>query len=42
MCSEQKKKDIHVKNFNMITSENEAKTIAKHISCDCKGKLEME
>ena len=34
-----KKKDIHVKVFNMITIKNEAKTIAEHISCDCKCKF---
>ena len=32
-------KDINVKTFNMITKKNEAKTITKHISCDCKCKL---
>ena len=43
MCSEKKKKkDIQIKKFNIIKSKNEAKTIAKHISCDCKRKLEME
>ena len=31
-----KKKDINVKVFNMITNKNEAKTMAKHISDDCK------
>ena len=34
-----KTKDIHVKVFNMITIKNEAKTIAEHISCDCKCKF---
>ena len=32
-------KSIHVKGFNMITNENEAKTMTKHISCDCKCKF---
>ena len=26
----------NVKAFNMITNKNEAKTMTKHISCDCK------
>ena len=32
-------KDINVKAFNMLTNKNEAKTMTKHISCDCKCKL---
>ena len=32
-------KDINVNAFNVITSKNESKTIAKHISCDCKCKF---
>ena len=31
-----KAKHINVKPFNMITKENEANTLKKHISCDCK------
>ena len=31
-----KQKDVNVKVFNMITRINEANTIIKHISCDCK------
>ena len=38
MCSE-KKQDINVKAFNMKTCKNEAKTITKHTSCDCKCKF---
>ena len=33
---QKKTKDLNVKAFNAIKSKNEAKTIAKHISCDCK------
>ena len=33
-----KTKDIHVKVFNLITDRNEAKTMVKHILCDCKWK----
>ena len=41
MCSEKKKKKKrqNVKVFNTITSKNEAKTMTKHISCDCKCKF---
>ena len=35
ICAPKKTKDISVKVFNMITDKNEAKTITKHISCDC-------
>ena len=35
MCSK-KTKDVIVKVFNVITNKNETKTMAKHISCDCK------
>ena len=31
-----KTKGIYVKAFHMITNKNEAKQIAKYISCDCK------
>ena len=33
------KKDINVKVFNMIANKNEAKTMTKHISYDCKCKF---
>ena len=36
---QKKTKDLNVKAFNAIKSKNEAKTIAKHISCDCKYKF---
>ena len=38
-CFLSKTKDINVKVFNMITRTNEAKTMVKHISCDCKCKF---
>ena len=34
-----KTKDVNVKVFNMITNKNEAKTMTKHISCDCNCKF---
>ena len=37
MCSKNnKKKDINIKVFNIITNKNEAKTMIKHISCDSR------
>ena len=38
ICVPNETKDVNVEAFNMITNKNEAKTIAKHISCDCKCK----
>ena len=35
----QKKQDINVKVFNVIPNKNEAKVMAKHISCNCKCKF---
>ena len=35
ICVLSKTKDINVKAFNIITRINEAKTLVKHISCDC-------
>ena len=32
-------KDVNVKEFHMITSKNEAKTLVKHIWCDYKCKF---
>ena len=29
-------KDINNKVFNVISKRNEAKTLVKHVSCDCK------
>ena len=35
-------KDINVKVFKMITNKNEAKTMAKHVSCNSKWKFTVE
>ena len=35
----QKTKDINAKVFNIITNKNKAKTMTKHILCDCKCKF---
>ena len=34
-----KKQKTNVKVFEMIANKNEAKTMTKHISCDCKCKF---
>ena len=39
VCVPNKTNDINVKEFNVITSKSEAKTIVKDISRDCKCKL---
>ena len=33
------KQDLNLSVFNMITDVNESKTLAKHISCECKCKF---
>ena len=39
VCVPKETKDINVKVFNKIANKNEAKTMTKHISCDCKCKF---
>ena len=39
ICVPSKTKDINVKAFNMIINRNGAKTLLKHILCDCKFKF---
>ena len=39
ICVPKEKKDINVKEFNMITNKNEAKAMTEYIPCDCKCKL---
>ena len=39
ICVPKEAKDINVKEFNMITNKDEAKPMTKHISCECKCKL---
>ena len=39
ICVPKETKDINLKAFNMITNKYEAKTMTKHISGDCKYKL---
>ena len=39
LCFPSATKDVHVKVFNIITKIYEAKTLIKHIACDCKYKF---
>ena len=39
ICVPNKTKEVSVKRFSMATRIYEAKTLVKHISCDCKYKL---
>ena len=39
ICVPKQTKDINVKASNMITNKDEAKTMAKHISCNWKFKF---
>ena len=39
MCVPNKTEDVNLYVFNMIAGINELKTLAKHISCDCKCKF---
>ena len=38
-CVPKKRKDVNVKERNMITNKNETKAVTEHISCNCKCKL---
>ena len=39
ICVPSKTEEINVKVFNVITNKNKAKTMIKHISCECKCKF---
>ena len=39
ICVPKVTKDVNLKVLNMITNKNEAKTMAKHFSCNCKCKF---
>ena len=39
ICVSKEKKDTDVKAFNMATNKDEAKTMTKYISYDCKWKF---
>ena len=40
VCVPNKTEDLNLSVFNMITGINEPKTLTKHISCECKCKLD--
>ena len=40
LCIPNKTKDLNLSMFNIITGINESKTLTKHISCECKCKLD--
>ena len=40
VCGPNKTKDLNLSIFNIIIEINESKTLTKHISCDCKCKLD--
>ena len=40
VCVPNKTEDLNLSVFNMITGINQLKTLAKHISCECKCKLD--
>ena len=39
ICVPNKTKEVRIKLFSMVTRIYEGKTLVKHISCDCKYKL---
>ena len=39
-CIPNKAQDLSLSVFNMITGINESKTLTKHISCECKCRLD--
>ena len=40
VCIPNKTEDLNLSVFNMIAGINESKTLTKHISCECKCKLD--
>ena len=38
----QVKQDLNLTVFNVITGINESKTLAKHISCECKCRFDVK
>ena len=40
VCVPNKTEELNISVFNMITGINESKTLIKHISCECKCKLD--
>ena len=40
VCEPNKTEDLNLSMLNMITRINESKTLTKHMSCECKCKLD--
>ena len=40
VCIPNKTEDLNLRVLNVITGINESKTLTKHISCNCKCKLD--
>ena len=40
VCVPNKTKDLNLSVFSMITGIKESKTLTKHISCECKCKID--
>ena len=40
VCVPNKTEDLHLSVLNMISGENELKTLTKHVSCECKCKFD--
>ena len=40
VCILNKAEDLNLSVFNMVTGINESETVTKHISCECKCKLD--
>ena len=40
VCVPNKREDLNLSTFNIITGINESKTLTKHISCECKYKFD--
>ena len=41
LCVQNKTEDLNLSVFNMITEVNGSKTLAKHVSCECKRKFDV-
>ena len=40
VCIPNKREDLNISVFNMITGINESKTLTKHFSCECKCRFD--
>lgn len=42
LCISNKTEDAYLRVINMITGNNESRSLLKHISSDCRGRLDYE